>query len=59
MRGEAEQARDLLLRCCGIAPDNAELEHAGLALRATGRSASRCQPSSTAQRLEPDAWTTS
>jgi protein O-GlcNAc transferase len=34
MRNEAEEARDLLLRCCGIVPDNAEAWNTlGLALR--------------------------
>jgi protein O-GlcNAc transferase len=37
MRGQAEPARDLLLRCCGIAPDNHEAWNIlGRALRAIG-----------------------
>jgi protein O-GlcNAc transferase len=37
MRGQAEAARDLLLRCCGIAPDNHEAWNIlGRTLRATG-----------------------
>ena len=37
MRGEHETARELLLRCCGIAPQRADAwDTLGFALRATG-----------------------
>lgn len=36
MRGQGEEARTLLIRCCGVAPDNAEAWNTlGLTLRAT------------------------
>jgi protein O-GlcNAc transferase len=55
MRGEPEQARDLLLRCCGIAPDNAEAWNAlGLALRETGAFSLALSAFVNAQRLRPD-----
>jgi superkiller protein 3 len=38
IRNEAEEARDLLVRCCGIEPENAEAWNTlGLALRMSGK----------------------
>ncbi len=37
MRGQADEARDLLIQCCGVAPENAEVWNTlGLAFRTTG-----------------------
>jgi protein O-GlcNAc transferase len=55
LRGQATSARDLLLRCCGIAPDNEEAWNTlGLALRATGTFGLALSAFVTAQRLKPD-----
>ena len=55
MRGQAETARDLLLRCCGVAPQNAEAWNTlGLALRATGTFSLALSAFVTAQRLRPN-----
>ena len=55
MRGEPQQARDLLLQCCGIAGDNAEAWNAlGLALRETGAFSLALSAFVNAQRLRPD-----
>ena len=55
-RGEAIEARDLLLRCCGIAPGRAEAWHVlGLALLGTGDPALAHTAFIQAQQLEPAA----
>jgi protein O-GlcNAc transferase len=55
MRGQAEPARDLLQRCCGINPDNAEAWNTlGLALRATKAFSQALSAFVAAQRLRPD-----
>ncbi|WP_428488231.1 tetratricopeptide repeat protein [Rhodopila sp.] len=54
-RGEALEARDLLLRCCGVTPDNAEMwDTLGLALRATGAPGIALTAFVKAQCLRPD-----
>ncbi|WP_428541979.1 tetratricopeptide repeat protein [Rhodopila sp.] len=55
MRGQPEPARDLLLQCCGVAPDNAEAWNTlGLALRATDAAGLALSAFIAAQRLRPD-----
>ena len=55
MRDEAEEARDLLLRCCVAAPDNAEAWNTlGLALRKTDASTQALAAFHRAQALRPD-----
>ena len=55
-RGAATDARELLLRCCGIAPGRADVWHVlGLALMVTGDAALAHTALIEAQRLEPDA----
>jgi protein O-GlcNAc transferase len=55
MRGEAQPARDLLLQCCGVAPDNAEAWNTlGLALHETGAFGLALSAFVNAQRLQPD-----
>ena len=55
MRARPQEARDLLLRCCGIAPDNAEAWNTlGLALRATAAANLALTAFVTAQGLRPD-----
>ena len=55
MRDEAEEARDLLLRCCEAAPDNAEAWNTlGLALRKTDAPAQALAAFHHAQALRPD-----
>jgi len=55
MRGKAEAGRDLLIQCCGIAPENPEVWNTlGIALRATGASGLAVAAFVTAQRLRPD-----
>ncbi|HET8997157.1 MAG TPA: hypothetical protein VFN42_10870, partial [Acetobacteraceae bacterium] len=55
-RDASGEARELLLRCCGIAPGRAEAWHAlGLALAATGDTALAHTAFIEAQRLEPSA----
>ncbi len=55
MRNEAREARDLLLRCCGIAPDNAEAWNAmGLALRMGGEAVLALAAFVRAQGLQPN-----
>ncbi len=54
MRGDGETARDLLLRCCGIAPGRAEAWDAlGLALMLTGDKLLAESAFAEAQRLSP------
>jgi len=54
-RGEAGESRDLLERCCGAAPDNAEAWNTlGLALRATGAAIPALAAFVNAQRLQPN-----
>ena len=54
LRGEGETARDLLLRCCGIAPGRAEAWDAlGLALLLTGDKPLAESAFAEAQRLSP------
>ncbi len=54
-RGAATEARELLLRCCGINPGHADVWHVlGLALTATGDIALAHTAFIEAQRLEPD-----
>jgi protein O-GlcNAc transferase len=54
MRGEAQPARDLLLQCCGVDPDNAEAWNTlGLALRETGSFSLALSAFVKAQRLQP------
>ena len=56
IRHEAAEARELLLRCCGIAPGCAEAWHVlGLALLATGDTGLAHTAFIEAQRLEPAA----
>ena len=53
-RGEAVEARELLLRCCGVAPDCPEAWHVlGLALMFTGDAGLAHTAFIEAQRLEP------
>jgi protein O-GlcNAc transferase len=55
MRGQGEAARDLLIRCCGVDPDNPEAWNTlGLALRATGAHGLALSAFISAQRLRPD-----
>jgi protein O-GlcNAc transferase len=55
MRQQADEARDLLLCCCGIAPDNAEAWNTlGLALRMGGKPSLAMSAFVRAQRLQPD-----
>jgi len=55
MRSQPEAARDLLLQCCGIAPDNADAWNTlGLALRATDAPGLALSAFVAAQRLRPD-----
>ena len=55
MRHQPEPARDLLLQCCGVAPDNAEAWNTlGLALRETGATGLALSAFIAAQRLRPD-----
>lgn len=55
-RGEAEEARELLLRCCGIAPGRAEVWNVlGRALLVTGDAGLAHSAFIAAQRLEPAA----
>lgn len=55
MRSQPEAARDLLLQCCGLAPDNAEAWNTlGLALRATDAHGLALSAFIAAQRLRPD-----
>jgi tetratricopeptide (TPR) repeat protein len=55
LRTAAEEARDLLLRCCTTAPDNAEAWNTlGLAFEATGDLEAALAAFTTAQRLKPD-----
>lgn len=55
MRRKAEEARDLLLRCCGIAPDNAEAWNTlGLALRMSEEPGLALAAFVRAQSLRPD-----
>jgi protein O-GlcNAc transferase len=55
MRNQAEEARDLLLRCCGIVPDNAEAWNTlGLALRMGGEPSLAMSAFVRAQGLQPD-----
>ena len=55
-RGEAVQARDLLLRCCGVAPGRTEAWHVlGLALMLTGDPALALTAFIEAQHLDPAA----
>jgi protein O-GlcNAc transferase len=55
IRRQSEAARDLLIRCCGIVPDNAEAWNTlGVALRATGAPGLALSAFITAQRLRPD-----
>jgi protein O-GlcNAc transferase len=54
IRGEAEEARDLLLRCCGIVSDNAEAwDTLGLALRMSGAPGPALSAFVRAQGLDP------
>lgn len=54
LRGAAEEARDLLERCCGIAPRNGEAWNTlGLALRATGAPDLALSAFTTARECEP------
>jgi protein O-GlcNAc transferase len=54
MRGDGETARDLMLRCCGIAPGLAEAWHTlGLALMLTGDKPLAESAFAEAQRLSP------
>ena len=54
MRGEGETARDLLLRCCGIAPGRADAwDTLGLALMLTGDKPLAESAFAEAQRLSP------
>ena len=54
MRGRPEEARDLLLRCCGIAPDNAEAWNTlGLACKAMGDAETALTAFVRAQTLRP------
>jgi protein O-GlcNAc transferase len=55
MREEAEEARDLLMRCCGIEPENAEAWNTlGLALRMGGEPGLALSAFVRAQGLLPD-----
>jgi protein O-GlcNAc transferase len=55
MRKQAEEARDLLLRCCGIVPDNPEAWNTlGLALRMGGKPGLAMSAFVRAQDLQPD-----
>ena len=54
MRGDCATARGLLLRCCGIAPQRADVwDTLGLALRGTGENALAESAFAKAQELEP------
>jgi protein O-GlcNAc transferase len=56
LRGEAEPAQELLIRCCGVAPDDAEAWNTlGLALRATDAFSLSLSAFVSAQRLRPDS----
>ena len=55
MRNEPASARDLLIQCCGVAPDNPEVWNTlGLALRATGAPGVALSAFVRAQILRPD-----
>lgn len=55
MRGQPEPARDLLIRCCGIAPEKPEVWNTlGLALRMMGARGLALSAFITAQKLRPD-----
>jgi predicted O-linked N-acetylglucosamine transferase (SPINDLY family) len=55
LRGQAEAAQSLLIRCCGVAPDNAEAWNTlGVALRATKASGAALTAFIKAQGLRPD-----
>ncbi len=55
MRGKTESARDLLQRCCGINPNNAEAWNTlGVALRSAGAFSQALSAFVVAQRLRPD-----
>jgi protein O-GlcNAc transferase len=55
MAGKPEEARELLIRCCGIAPENAEAWNTlGLALRATEATSLALSAFVTAQGLRPE-----
>jgi protein O-GlcNAc transferase len=55
MRGQAQAARDLLIRCCRVATDNGEAWNTlGLALRATGDAQEALNAFVAAQSLRPD-----
>ena len=56
MRNEAEKARDLLVRCCGVAADDPEVWNTlGLALRATASPGLALSAFISAQTLRPDS----
>ncbi|HEX4368828.1 MAG TPA: tetratricopeptide repeat protein [Rhodopila sp.] len=55
MRGQGQDARTLLIGCCGVAPDNAEAWNTlGLALRATKAPNAALTAFIKAQTLQPD-----
>jgi protein O-GlcNAc transferase len=55
MRAQGEEARTLLIRCCGVAPDNAEAWNTlGLTLRATKAPSQALAAFVKAQALRPD-----
>jgi protein O-GlcNAc transferase len=55
LRGQAEAAQCLLIRCCGVAPDNAEAWNTlGVALRATKAPGAALTTFVKAQGLRPD-----
>jgi protein O-GlcNAc transferase len=55
MRGDCQEARDLLIRCCGLAPDNPEVwSTLGLALRGTEQFGLALSAFIRAQDLRPD-----
>ncbi len=55
MRGQAEEARDLLIQCCGVAPENPEVWNTlGLAFRTTGAPDLALTAFIAAQSRQPD-----